>query len=173
MEVETVMDEKQQETKQIETTMSFTTLVVLTGFIGGVFWCGLGYLAYVFNLNEVRPNVILESWIIGSWKEGLLGNFLSIGLIGLVSILAAFIYYFTLRKYQSPLVGMIYGVILFLFVFTVLNPIFPEMGPLKELSRDTIITIVCLFILYGLFVGYTISYEESEIQYQKDREKKD
>jgi len=164
-------DERQPESKYEEAPMSFITLVILTGLIGGIFWSALGYLASIINLTEVRPNVILDSWTIGNWKEGWLGTILSIGLLGMISIIASLIYYFTLRKYPSPFVGMIYGVILFLFVYTVLNPIFPAISPLKELSRNTIITTVCIYILYGLFVGYTISYEESEIRYRKEREK--
>ncbi len=164
-------DEKQQEQNRHPKTMSFMTLVILTGFIGGIFWSGLGYLAYLINLTDIHPNIILDPWTSGNWKEGWIGTLISIILIGLVSILAALIYYALLRRFPSILVGAVYGVIIFLLVFGLLNPLFQGISPLKELSQNTIITSICLYILYGVFVGYTISYEESEIKYKKEQDK--
>lgn len=163
-------EEKQLEQNQREKPMSFLTMVITTGLIGGMLWSGLGYFAYVFNLTEIRPNVILEPWAIGDWKEGWLGTVISIGMIGVLSIVVALIYYAALRRFPSIFVGMVYGIVLFLLVFLVLNPIFPGISPIKELSRNTIITSICFYILYGVFVGYSISYEESEVKYNEKRE---
>jgi hypothetical protein len=44
-------------------------------------------------------------------------------------------------------------------VYLVLNPIFSEMKPFLDLSRDTVITSICLYLVYGLFIGYSINYE--------------
>lgn len=168
--VNVAKEEKQLEQNQRERPMSLITMVILTGLIGGIFWSALGYLAYVLNFTEIHPNVILEPWAIGDWKEGGLGTVISIGLIGVFSIVAALIYYVALRRFPSIFVGIGYGIVLFLLVFLVLNPIFPGINPISELSRDTIITSVCFYILYGVFVGYSISYEESEIQYKEKQE---
>lgn len=163
-------EEKQLEQNQKEKPMSFLSMVIVTGLIGGILWSGLGYLAFVFNLTDVSPNVILEPWTIGDWKKGWLGTVISIGIIGVLSIAVALIYYVALRRFPSIFVGMGYGIVLFLLVFFVLNPIFPGISPFKELSRNTIITSVCFYILYGIFIGYSISYEESEIRYRENKE---
>ncbi|KQL20434.1 YqhR family membrane protein [Cytobacillus solani] len=163
--------EKQLEQNQREKPMSFITLVIVTGLIGGILWSGLGYLAYVFNLTGIRPNVILEPWTIGDWKEGWLGTVISIVMIGGISIVPAFIYYIFLRRFPSIWVGAGYGIGLFIVVFFILNPIFPGIDPFNELERNTIFTSVCFYILYGVFVGYSISYEESEIKYKERMEK--
>lgn len=165
-------EEKQLEQNQREKPMSFITMVIVTGLIGGIFWSGLGYLAYVFNLTEIRPNVILEPWLIGTWKEGGLGTVISIVMIGIISIVVSFIYYAALRRFPSIWVGGVFGIVLFLLVFFVLNPIFPGINPFRELERNTIITSLCFYILYGVFVGYSISYEESEIKYKERMERK-
>lgn len=143
-------------------SMSIIMITAVTGFFGGVFWSALGWLAYVFNFTEIRPNMILEHWTVGEWKTGWLGSIISLILIGLIGILAAFIYYFTLRKFNNIWVSLAYGIILFLLVFYLLNPLFPMLNPLKELSRNTIITMICLYSLFGVFVGYSISYEYNE-----------
>ncbi|MDE3839553.1 hypothetical protein C0966_09310 [Bacillus methanolicus] len=149
---------------QREKPMSFIAMVVWTGLIGGILMSSIAYLAYVFNFTEIHPNVILEPWVNGNWKEEWLGTVISIILIGIVSIGAALIYYAALRKFKSIWIGAAYGIILFLLVFFVLNPIFPGISPFGDLKRDTVITSVCFYILFGVFVGYSISYEENEIQ---------
>ncbi|EWG10682.1 YqhR family membrane protein [Cytobacillus firmus] len=166
-------EEKERlEQDQREKPMSFMTMVVITGLVGGILWSGLAYLAYVFNFTEIRPNVILEPWTIGAWKEGWLGTLISIFLIGGISIIAALIYYAALRKFQSIFVGAGYGVALFLLVFFILNPIFPGISPFWDLERNTIITSICFYILFGVFVGYSISYEAQELRGKTEDEKK-
>lgn len=157
------------EQNQREKPMSFIAMTVITGLVGGILWSSLAYLAYVFNFTEIRPNVILEPWALGKWKEQWLGTVISIIAIGLFSIGAALIYYAAMRKIKSIWAGAAFGLVLFFLVFYVLNPIFPGIKPFWELSKNTLITSASLYILYGVFVGYSISYEEQEI---RNREKK-
>jgi hypothetical protein len=152
------------EQNQREKPMSFLMMTVITGLFGGILWSSLAYLAYVFNFTEIRPNVILEPWALGKWKEQWLGTVISIIAIGLFSIGAALVYYAVLRKVNSIWAGAAFGLALFLLVFYVLNPIFPGIKPFWDLSRNTLITSACFYVLYGVFVGYSISYEENEIR---------
>lgn len=149
--------------------MSYMTLVLLTGLIGGIFWSFLGYLAYVLNLTEIHPNVVLDPWAAGTWKEKWIGTIISIIIIGMISIGSALIYYVLLRRFPSIWVGILYGLGIFLLVFYGLNPIMPGISPITELGRDTVITSICFYVLYGVFIGYTISYEYKEIQYKEKR----
>lgn len=153
---------KQLEQNKHEKPMSFITMVVLTGLIGGILWSSIGLLAYVFNFTDVRPNLILEPWALGSWKKGWIGTVFSIVIIGVLSIGASLIYYALLRRFNNLWVGMAYGIGLFLLVFYILNPIFPGMESFWKLSRNTLITTGCIYILYGVFIGYSISFEEAE-----------
>ena len=162
----------QQNSHEKERPMSFISLVIWTGMFGGIFWTFIGYIGYIFNFTELRPNFILEPWAIGSWKYGWLGTVISFIAIGFFSTGAAFAYYLILRKFKTIYIGMGYGIALFVCVFVILNPLFPSMAPFLELKRDTIISSVCLYVLYGVFVGTSISYEESEIQLKKYKDKK-
>ncbi|WP_233569482.1 YqhR family membrane protein [Falsibacillus albus] len=162
-------DKGQLEQDTREKPMSFLMLTVITGFCGGVLWSGLGYLAYVFHFTAINPNVILEPWAIGEWKYSWLGIVISILAIGVFSIVAALIYYGMLRRMKNLWAGIVYGIALFLLVFIVLNPIFPSIKPFMQLDFDTIITTVCLYGLFGLFVGYSISYEENELRHYNEK----
>lgn len=158
------------EQNQQEKPMSLLAMALLTGFVGGILWSGLGYIAYLFNFTEVSPNVLLEPWALGDWKERWLGTVISIILIGVLGMVAALIYYGALRKFKNIFISILYGIVLFLLVFFILNPIFPGIEPFNELKRDTIITSSCLYILFGTFVGYSISFEEEERHVRRKRE---
>ncbi len=142
------------------------TMAVVTGFIAGVFGSLLGYTVYYLNFTEITPGVILAPWN-GGWKDGWAGILLAALLYGLVSILAALLYYGTLRKRKSFWWGAAYGVILFLFVFLVLYPLFPGTKSLLKYDINSILTGLCAYVLYGVFIGYSISYEYEEFIYLK------
>lgn len=152
--------------------MSIIAYVIYTGLFAGIFWSAIGYLSYLFNFTVIRPNFILEPWALGNWKHEWLGTVISIFMIGVFSVIAAFIYYLVLKNLKSRWGGIFYGIALFLLVFLVLNPIFPGIKPFREIDRNTMITSACLFIVYGIFVGYSISYEYQSRQHipkgQKD-----
>jgi hypothetical protein len=158
----------QLEQNQKEEPMSLIMKVIITGFFGGVFWSFLGYCAYTFNFTEISPNMILLPWAVGDWKYGRLGNYISIFLIGILSILVALVYYALFKNMKSIWAGVVYGVALWALIFYVLNPLFLNFHSVAELKRDTIITTICLYILYGVFVGYSISFEAAEHKRQKE-----
>ena len=150
-------------------SIPFIGRVMITGFTGGVFWSLLGYLAYVLNLTEISPNLLLQPFILGEWKNGAMGNFVAVFCIGFLSIGTALLYYFVLKRFSSMFVGLAYGLALWALVFFLLNPIFPNLKSVLELERLTTVTTICLYILYGVFVGYTISFEHNELLSRKSK----
>ncbi len=144
--------------------MSLIGKVVVIGLFGGVFWSLLSYCTYVFHFTELSPNLILKPWILGDWKNKVLGQFIGIFFIGILSIGVAFLYYAFLKKFQSIWVGAGFGIVLWLLVFYVFNPIFPDIKTVAELKRNTVITTICFYILYGVFIGYSISFEQNEMK---------
>lgn len=99
-------------------------------------------------------------------KHGL-GTIISIIVIGIISIGGAFLYYLLLKRLKTMWPGMLYGLLLWLLVFFVFNPIFQDVRAVTELKSDTIITTICIYLLYGLFVGYSISFEYNELNSEK------
>ncbi|MBD1378810.1 hypothetical protein IC621_01080 [Bacillus sp. IB182487] len=150
-----------------EQPISFLGRVMVTGFFGGILWSLFGYIAYIFNFSEVSPNLLLQPFILGSWKDGTLGNFVSIVLIGVLGVGAAIAYYAVLKRFNKLWIGIGYGIALWGLVYFVLNPIFPDLKTVMELKRETIVTTVCLYILFGVFVGYSISFEYNELTTEK------
>lgn len=164
-------NEKLEQNKQ-EEPMSLLTMSLITGFVGGVLWSFIGLIAYIFHFTEIKPNVILEPWALGVWKHKWIGTVISIGFIGLFGMIGALMYYALLRRFKSIWVGIGFGIALFAIVFFIFNPLFPSLKNVFELKRDTIITTICLYILFGVFVGYSISFEANEQKVREDKREK-
>ncbi|ALC89964.1 hypothetical protein AM500_09390 [Bacillus sp. FJAT-18017] len=155
--------------KKYENKMSeFRMLIILTGFWGGLFWSFLGQVGYYFNFTKISPRVILEPWALGNWKTSWLGTLISMILIAVISIGVAFVYSVLLKKAKGLIPGAAFGLGVFLIIFLLLNPIFPGISPLRDLDKNTFVTSVCLFLLYGVFIGYSISWEFLNIQNNKE-----
>ncbi|WP_335870657.1 YqhR family membrane protein [Bacillus sp. 2205SS5-2] len=159
------------EQNQKEKPISFVMNVVITGFIGGLLWSGIAYFAYLFHFTTINPNIIFEPWAVGGWKDSWIGYILALVGYGMVSSGAALVYYGLLRKLKSMWVGAAYGIGLFLAVVLILNPLFKSMKGLTEMELNTLITCVCVYVLYGVFIGFSISYEEEERKKQERQER--
>ncbi len=150
-------------------TSSFAALVALIGFFGGLIWGIVFFIAYYLNLTEVGPAIILNPWALGEWKNKWSGQIIGIAAISLLSIGIAFLYRALFAKFKSIALSILFGIGLWWFVFYLLKPAFPDLKPLAEIGWNTIVTTVCIFLLYGLFIGYSISfhYDERQTAYSK------
>lgn len=161
---EQTKDQRKQEPRQ-----SVATKAAATGFAGGLLWSALGAGAYYFHFSEVSAaSFIFRSFWQTDWTGTWLAEVLSVLIVALLSIGTAFVYYFTLRSRKGIWPGAVFGLLLWGVVYFVLTPVFPAIPGFMELSSDTWVTTACLFILYGVFVGYSISYEYHEFNQTAD-----
>ncbi|GAB2573560.1 YqhR family membrane protein [Gracilibacillus alcaliphilus] len=130
-----------------------------TGFFGGLIWGSVAAIAGFLNFTSVTPkSFFLRSWLVVEWTDKWIGEVISILLLGIVSIIWAFIYYAVLKKFEGVFPGVVTGVVLWFIVFGLLQALFHNIKPFYQLDSDTILTTVCLFVLYSVFVGYSISF---------------
>ncbi|WP_409301621.1 YqhR family membrane protein [Peribacillus sp. SCS-155] len=140
---------------------------IIIGFFGGLIWSFIAQVAYYFNFMSVGPKFILTSWTRAGWVEGWLGLAISLLIFAGLSIIAALVYCLLFKKIKTIIAGMVYGLALWLLLLFVIRPIFSDLPSYAHLNATSIITSVCIFIIYGVFVGYTISYENKEIEESK------
>ncbi|CQR46800.1 hypothetical protein BN1058_01075 [Paraliobacillus sp. PM-2] len=151
---------KQLEQNKREQPVSIMARTLTTGFFGGVFWSFIGWIASYFHFTSFSPaTFLIRSWLDADWTNTWLANVLSILGMGIISLLVAIVYYLFLRKTRGLLPSFLFGLLLWGVVFYALLPIFPNIKPLPQLDSDTIVTTICLFLLYGIFIGYSISYD--------------
>ncbi|SDB83264.1 YqhR family membrane protein [Shouchella lonarensis] len=142
--------------------MSFAAKTVWIGFIGGLLWSSLGYFSHYFNFMQIGPAFILQPWALGEWKNGHLGQVVGIFTISIGSIGVAFLYKWTLQKISRVWPGLLLGAFIWVLIFYLLNPFVPQWKPVQSYTLTTLITSLCLCLVYGLFIGYSIAYEYAE-----------
>jgi hypothetical protein len=142
--------------------MPLMQLTLLTGFIGGVFGCLFGYLVHTFHFTMISPAVILGPSQ-GAWEAGWVGVAIITLIYGLLSMLMALLYFSVLKKKKSLWWGAGFGIFIFIVIFFILQPLIPGMKPLMKYDLNTFLTEICFFIVYGVFIGYSISYEYNEL----------
>jgi len=165
-------ENQETQNKQGKNMSGFAAMVALIGFFGGLIWGLVHFITYYLHLTEIGPAFILNPWALGEWKNQFLGQVIGVFVISLISIGIAFLYRGIFAKFKSILFSLIFGAILWALIFYALNPLFPDIKPLSELDKNTIVTTGCIFLLYGLFVGYSISFHyhemTNETTYSKD-----
>jgi hypothetical protein len=165
-----LVDEKKLEQDKQESQSSFMSRVAGVGFFGGLIWASFGFIAYYLNFSKVGPALVLAPWALGKWKSEWLGQLISIFIIAILSILVAIGYRYAFAKIKSMWAGIFFGLVLWVIVFYLLHPIFPGLESMDVIGKNTITTTLCIYILYGVFVGYSISFEYNE-RYGKANDK--
>ncbi|BAM47292.1 YqhR family membrane protein [Amphibacillus xylanus] len=146
--------------KKKESNIDLIKRVAITGFFAGIIWPTLWAILNYFNFTELSPSsFVLELVFDAKWISRWYGQIISILFLSLMSILVAYIYYWLFRKLTGILPGIIYGVVLWLLLILISSSLFVHIPSLNEQNVNTIVTMLALFILYGVFVGYTISYD--------------
>lgn len=138
---------------------------LLTGFIGGIVWCTITLVLNYFKIIDISPRVYLK-WLKLSdkWLKTVYGIIFTIGLYGILSIGIAYIYYLFFKKIEGLIIGIAYGIGLFVIVFIIIPQINSHIPNIFLMSTRSITTSVCLFLLYGLFIGYSISFDFKQMQ---------
>lgn len=166
-----LMNKIQSKDNQKRNHGTYIKLSLLTGLIGGVFWSGIGVVLYYFNFTKVSiKSYVLNFWLKTNWVDSWIGDIVSVLIIGLLSMLVAVIFYLLFKKHNSMWTGIIYGVFLWFIVIYFINPLYPNIPTLAELDKNTLITTLSLFCLYGVFIGYTITfdYNDNRISVKED-----
>ncbi|PGM95044.1 hypothetical protein CN958_08400 [Bacillus cereus] len=134
---------------------------VQIGLFGGLFWGGIWYFLHIFSFTEAGPNYLLLPFAFGDWKEGVWGNVLGIICMGLLSILVAFLYKALFKKFEGVLPGIIYGLFWWALLFLGMGLMAPVIKSALHLPKETIVTTICIFILYGVFISYSVAFESN------------
>ncbi len=151
---------EQSAEKEVHSSGLLIARAIIIAVAGGIIWSAFFAFLYFFKFTEVAPKTfLLRPWLQAAWTDHWQGHLLSICLSGVISILPALLYYILFKKINSMWAGTGYGIFLWCIVFFLVNPLLDAAKPVAELSIDTTVTTLCIFILYGTFIGYSISYD--------------
>lgn len=132
------------------------------GAFGGAFWSLLGYIAYFLNFSSIGPSIFIRPFVTKAFADRPLAQFMGVAVATLFGMLFALVYVFTLSRFYQPWISVGCGAALFVLFYYVIAPLFSITSrPLHHLGTNTFSTQLCLFILFGLFVGFSLSAEFS------------
>jgi len=141
--------------------LSFLLLNALViGFFGGLFFSLLHLGFHYFSITKVSHKQVLQFLKIDfPWIEKWYGYIFFIILISLLSIVLAVVYYLIAKRLKGWIYGAIYGLILW-GIFGLLIPYVTNVTTFPQyLKTYTNVFYLCSFIIYGIFIGYSISYD--------------
>lgn len=143
-----------------ESIQALKKRVAVTGFFAGLIWTSLwSFLAY-FNFTELSPSTFfLETWNGAAWVDSWTGQLFSILISSLLSIAVAYLYYALFRNLTGMLPGLVFGVVIWVILILSSSSLFVHIPFMNELDIDTIVTTLSILMIYGVFIGYTISYD--------------
>lgn len=138
---------------------------LITGFIGGLFWCLITLVASYFKIIDISPKTYLKLLFTNDkWLFKWYGTLFTVIVYGLISIFIAYIYYVLFKKIEGMLIGIFYGVGLAILVLFIFPQLYTDVPYLFKMSKRSITTSMCFFILYGTFIGYSISFDYKQMK---------
>lgn len=142
---------------------------IIVGFFGGLLLATLQLIFHYFNISKVSYEKILALiYIDGAWIAKWYGILLFIFIIGVLSILIALVYYILCRRVKGWLIGALFGLILWGFFGSLLPSLLYDIKWASFYKSNTNVMQICLFLLYGIFIGYSISYNEELRLYEEE-----
>lgn len=129
------------------------------GFYAGLIWGAFKIGLYYVGFTKVIPAFLVEPFM----KHDLLASWTGhiIGLLSFIifSLIASFVYYGLFKKVRGPWMGMIYGLLWWALLYIAIGPPSGMMKNLLKLDMNSITSDLCMFLLWGVFIGYTIAVE--------------
>lgn len=143
---------------------TFLAQALLVGLIASIISIGLGLFFHTFHFIPFHLLAWTKQYFVAT---NYLGTFIIYGLvlvmIGIVSMLLAFIYAVFLRKKKHWIYGAVYGVLLWGLFYLLLPFLMKDMITIFVYEIHVTITSLSFFLLYGVFVGYSISFHDQSI----------
>ncbi|AZK47048.1 YqhR family membrane protein [Paenibacillus lentus] len=137
------------------------------GFFAGLIWGGARALMYFFSFTVILPGYLAEPFFKTRFLQTQGGYYVGWLFFILFSIIAALLYTLLFRRLKGPYPGILYGIIWWGIIFIVVGPMFGMMKPISELPSSTLISEFCLYLLWGLFIGYTAAMEYTDERHRE------
>src|SRR5690606_3301955 len=102
---------------------------------------------------------LFRSFISGKWIDKWYGYIFFVLFISVLSIVFALIYYVLFRKINGWFIGVVYGLMLWTIFGLFIPLLFYDISFTELVTSRTNVATICSFILYGVFIGYSISYD--------------
>ncbi|WP_158602183.1 YqhR family membrane protein [Cohnella endophytica] len=129
------------------------------GFFAGLIWGLVRWLATALNFTNVSQAFLLDPFVPRKIMVGFYWQLSGLGMFILMSLIAALVYLGILGRLSGPWPGLLFGAVWWAMAYAWLGPLTGAVPPLKEIGWSSIATDFCLFLMWGLFIGFSIAFE--------------
>jgi uncharacterized membrane protein YagU involved in acid resistance len=129
------------------------------GFFAGLIWGGVKMIEFAMRFTQVVPGFLVEPFFQHAYLVTYMGLAIGYGSFILFSVVAALLYSLFLRKLKGPWIGIGYGLAWWGLLYLLVGPLTDMVRPVTQLDINSFVTDLSLFILWGLFIGYSIAME--------------
>jgi len=135
------------------------TFCLSLGFFAGLIWGTLRGIAYWLKFTKLVPGVLADPFFRISFLKTGWGYAVGIGVFIVFSILCTLLYYSLFSRVGGPWMGVVYGFLWWAIIFGAAGPMMAIMPALTLIGWSTLFTELCIFVLWGTFIGYSIAFE--------------
>lgn len=132
------------------------------GFFAGLIWGALKIVEQYFKFTKIVIGFLVEPFFRHSFLLTWQGTLTGWAFFTLFSIVAAYIYMIALWKMQGPWWGIAYGAVWWGVLYLVVGPLAGMTYWITNLDFNSVLSDFCLFLLWGLFIGYSIAVEYTD-----------
>lgn len=148
--------EEQKETIHSTNRWRFAVYI---GLWAGIIWGAVKIMEHFFKFTSLPPGFLVEPFFKRSFLLSWQGYIVGWGMFILFSIFASLLYTLLLAKASGPWAGVGYGAGWWAVIFLLVGPVTGMMNWIAFMDWNTIVTEICLFLVWGLFIGYSIALE--------------
>ncbi|QNK55469.1 YqhR family membrane protein [Paenibacillus sp. PAMC21692] len=129
------------------------------GLFAGLIWGSIRWMFYSMKFTTELPGFLMEPFFRHHFLISYWG--IVIGIAGFIvfSIAAALLYTALLGRFRGPWPGIFYGLGWWALMFLAAGPLIGMTSRVNAAGWNTILSELCIFTLWGVFIGYSIAFE--------------
>ncbi|MFD0695018.1 YqhR family membrane protein [Paenibacillus sp. GCM10027628] len=132
------------------------------GFFAGLIWGALKIVEQYLKFTKIVIGFLVEPFFRHDFLLSWQGTLIGWGFFTLFSIVAAYIYMVTLWRLQGPWWGIAYGAVWWGALYLLVGPLAGMTYWIKDLDINSVLSDLCLFLVWGMFIGYSIAIEYTD-----------
>jgi uncharacterized membrane protein YagU involved in acid resistance len=142
--------------KQQSNVFLYTSFI---GAIAGLIWGSVRILFHYLHFTKLDSTFVAEPFFNHSFLTKKWGVYIGLFAFVLFSMVCANLYALFFRKIKGPWPGIGFGIFIWATLFMFIGPAFDMIRAIWKWDLNTMIAECCIFLMWGLFIGYSISYE--------------
>ncbi|MBD0380744.1 YqhR family membrane protein [Paenibacillus sedimenti] len=132
------------------------------GFFAGLILGALKIVEQYLKFTKIVIGFLVEPFFKHDFLLTWQGTLIGWGFFTLFSIVAAYLYMVTLWRLQGPWWGIAYGAIWWCALYLLIGPLAGMTYWIDDLDLNSVISDFCLFLVWGMFIGYSIAVEYTD-----------